>query len=320
MEIRFKLILVTIITCCLVSNNTNVFANVSNNNIKLSDYTEVKTLPQHNNFSTIKTTITNSNPNYNKEEITKTIVNQLYNRFVETTEYNSISSIAGQSVDGIKEEINKLTDDNLKVNNISKLSNALVEFIAKGSLTYGEITPDVALEYYNSISEKKLNQDEINKSRQQDINEIDARETIQSIQAFYNDFIKNTQDGSDATIKYLGNILNQSNDSKIMNSLIDIFTGKSNDVKLPDSLTSDEIKELKEIIKDRKILPKEQSKIVKSFKNIGNRIKNIFKKDKNNNGKQVDNNVSNNKENIQSNEITKDEMTNIIIENSNLFE
>ena len=326
MRTSFKLALGTIITCCTIDCSINVFASVSNDNITISDYTDVKTLPQHNDFSTIKTAITNSNPNYNKEEITKIIVNQLYNRFVETTEYNSISSIAGQSVDGIKEEINKLNDSNLKVNNISKLSNALVEFIAKGSLTYGEITPDIALEYYNSISEMKLNQDEIDKSRQNDINEINARETIQSIQSFYNDFIKDTNDGSDPTLKYLGNLLNQSNDSKIMNSLIDIFMGRNSEVELPDSLTADEIKELKKIIKDRKVLQTEQSKIVKSLKNIGNRIRNIFKKDnnnnkdKNNNGVQENNIVTANSENQQLNEITQDEMTNIIIENSNLFE
>lgn len=324
MRTNFKLALITIITCCTVNNNINVFASTSDNNIKMSDYTDSKTLPQHNNFSTIKTSITNSTPNYNKEEITKTIVNQLYNRFVETTEYNNINSISGQLVDGMKEEINKLNDNNLKADNISKLSNALVEFIAKGSLTYGEITPDIALEYYNSISEKKLDQDEINKSRQKDINEIDARETIQSIQSFYNDFIKDTQDGNDATVKYLGNLLNQSNDSKVMNSLIDAFIGMNDDVKLPESLTSDEIKELKKIIKDRKVLPKEQSKIVQSFKNIGSRIRSIFKRDNSNensnNEMQENNTVSTNSENQQPNEITQDEITNIIIENSNLFE
>ena len=320
MRTNFKLVLIAIITCCVVNNSASVFASVSDDNIRTHEYSENKKLPQHNNFSTIKTAITNSNPNYNKEEVTKIIVNQLYNRFVETTEYNSIDSIAGQSVDGIKEEINKLNDSNLKVNNIANFSRALIEFIAKGSLTYGEITPDIALEYYNSISEKKLNQDEIDKSRQKDINEIDARETIQSIQAFYNDFIKNTKDGTDSTVKYLGNMLNQSNDSKVMNALIDAFIGKDNNVELPDSLTSDEIKELKQIIKDRKILPKEQSKIVKKFKNIGNRIRNIFKRDNSDNEIQENSDVSTDNENSQLNEITQDEITNIIIENSNLFE
>ena len=114
---------------------------------------------------------------------------------------------------------------------------------------------------------------------------------------------------------------------------------KEDNIELPDSLTPEEIKDLKTIIKDRKILPKEQWKVVNWLKKLGNRIKNIFKKDskwqsnENTNTLQI-NNISNNSENTQSDNdnvqpeneivpsdnITPDEITNIMVENSNLFE
>ena len=338
MIVNYKLILIAIIA---FSTTANVFASqtsldrvaINNNSVK-SEFIDNNKLPQQNDFSKIKTSITNSNPNNYQDETTRYIVDQLYKRFEETTEYNGINSISGQSVDVIKNEISKLNDNNLKVNNLKMLSNALLEFIAKGSLTYGEIKPDIALEYYNSINEKKLDKTTVEQQRQLDIKEIEARETLQAIEKFYDNIKVNPEEINPSTIeqiKYIGNVLSKSTDSKIKNALIDMFMGQEDNIELPNSLTSEEIKDLKTIIKDRKILPKEQWKVVNGLKKLGNRIKNIFKKDskkqynENINTLQT-NNISNNDETqseielMLSDSITQDEITDIIVENSNLFE
>ena len=261
MIVNYKLILTAIIA---FSATTNVFASQTSSSVK-SEFIDNKKLPQQNDFSKIKTSITNSNPNNYKDETTRYIVDQLYKRFEETTEYNGINSISGQSIDAIRNEISKLTDNSLKVNNMKMLSNALLEFIAKGSLTYGEIKPDIALEYYNSVNENKLDKTTVEQRRQLDINEIEARETLQAIEKFY-DSIKDTPEEIDPStieqIKYIGDVLSKSTDNKIKNTLIDMFMGQEDNIELPDSLTPEEIKDLKTIIKDRKILPKEQWKVV----------------------------------------------------------
>ena len=355
MRAHYKLILIALIA---YNAFTVTFAN---NYIKHQKDSELlnKHLKTQDNYLKIKTSINESNKNV-KDEISRNIVEQLYNRFEETTEYNNITSISKQPVDAIKREIGNLNDSNLKKNNINGLSNALLEFIAKGSLTYGEITPNAALEEL-STRNIKLSNDNIQQSRQHDIAEIEARETIQDIQKFYDNIKgmeKNNIDPSImddiSEIELIGKELEKSkDDNTVKNALIDIFMNKDNNtnVKLPDKLTKEEITELKQILKDRKILPKEHGVVITKLKQFGTRIKNLFKKsdkkskeeenktevnkeEKNKSEKDSDLKSKNSEEKISSskedtdnksditvsNNISQDEIADIMIANSNLFE
>ncbi len=355
MGANYKLILMTLIAC----NVANVA--FAEKDMKHQEDSELSNqyLKTQDNYLKIKTSI-NENNKDNQDVISKNIVDQLYNRFEETTEYNNITSISKQSVDAIKREIKNLNDNSLKKNNIDGLSNALLEFIAKGSLTYGEIKPDTALEELLTRN-IKLSDDAIQQSRQRDIDEIEARETIQDIQKFY-DKIKNMEKNNIdpsimddiSEIELIGEELEKSkDDNKVKNALIDILMNKDNNtnVKLPDKLTKEEIAELKKILKDRKILPKEHGIVITKLQQFGTRIKNLFKtsdkkskeeenktevnkEEKNESAKDSDLKAKNSEEKIStskketdnksditvSNNISQDEIADIMIENSNLFE
>ena len=350
MTIKCKLIYLIIIVSCLVPNaisrKTDTIETKSDSNIK-------KSLQQQDNkYDKIKTLITNSIPNTNKDD---TVDNEntaiisdsdrLYARFVEKTGFNNIKEIDGQSVESIKEEINNLDDSKLNEECLKDYSQGLLKFIATGDLNYGSIKPDAALFQYNSIVDKKLQLDRetVDKERQQDIAEINAREDLQDLDKEYNEILQRNEDNIDPStgevIQCISEAFKSSNNG-IQNALIDAYLSVDNNTleKLVPP-TKEEINELKKIIEERIDLPGARKSLGIKLKKFVWKIKNWFKENKQEEKTNTENinathevknnqqiklqsvNDNENKSNsILSNTLTKDEVVELMMENSAIID
>lgn len=313
MKTNYKIILVTLILCNAVATTFAETPITDNNKNSLIGLQPKSSLIVNTDFH-------NKN-NDAVDKDSKTTVNQLLNRFNERTEYYNTDKIQNQTVEQIQKEISALHNYQLTKDNISNFSSGLLEFITKGSDTYGTIKPDIARK---ELSNRNItfSDSEIEKSRQNDVNEINARETIQSIEAFYKE-IKTMLDNNIpesiiddiAEVKIIGQKLEKSNNNKAQNELIKLWINQDNNtVKLPHALTKEEINELKQIIKDREILPQKHGNLITKLKGIGNKIKSMFSK-KLDSTENEGLNVSNN----NTSEMSKDQVAEAIINNSALF-
>ena len=259
MRINIKLFLIMLIICNV---NNNTFASDNDNkNPQLNQYFEERSKPI--DYLTIKI-ITNKDTN--KMEVVDPIKftsSQLLYRFVEKTEFNNIKSITGQDVTSIVDVLSKLNDKDLSINNIQNLSLGTLKFIAEGVLTYEEISPDIAMEQYNKEVDKYnkshkeklpiLKENEVQEARQKDINEIEARETLQALEKEYNEIMKDNELGNDQNTREVLQIFEEavknSTDNTVKNSLIDLFMIKDESGNIELTVTPEEMKELKKILK-----------------------------------------------------------------------
>lgn len=318
MKINYKSILIAMI----VNSCYNFTCAAEKNQLREYVYNDTKIKPI--DYLVIKTAISESNNQSNTIENTKFTSSQLLSRIIEKTEYKDIKTLAGQSIDNIIQEIGKINDNDLTNNNIDKFSMGTLYFIATGGLTYGEITPDKAMEKYNEKVQKYnesntdnslqiLENEKVQEARQNDINEIEARETLQALEKEYKEIIERDEQNLDQStgeiIQIFVEALNTATDNKLRNSLVDLLSNQdsSEDIEIiPPS--KEEIAELKKIIEERKILPKDKPVIFNKIKAIGNKIKNWFTKRSNNNkthiSKEENNNIS------EKNKITTDKSNN----------
>ena len=308
MRINCKLFITSVIVCCAV---TSVFAKKADTLSTKHDDNVKTSLQQQNMFNKVKTNITNSVPVSQKSDIeginNSMIVDQLYNRLVEKTENNHITEIAGQSIDDIKGEIKKLEDSQLKQENLKNFSLGLLKFIATGCNSYGPnaykdrpnaykdcITPDMALEQYNSMVDEKsqLKKEEVQKDRENDAQEIANRETFQDLEKEINEIIQRnnygiTNQGQSEEIQYLQTIFSENN--ALNEALINILSeNDNNDSPELTPPSSTEIQELREAVEKLELPGVEKNSIKDKLKKYKNILKNLFKlkKDakKNNNG------------------------------------
>ncbi len=309
MKVNIKIFLITLI---MYSINNDISSNDSEP--QLNPYFENNNKVKPIDYLTIKILSDKEQANLKSVEAPSFTASQLLSRFVEKTECNKIKSIAGQSIDNIIQEISKINDNDLTKNNIDNFSRGALYFIANGVLTYGEITPDKAMEKYNEKAQKYnesnkdnplpiLKEEEVTEARQKDIDEIERREDLQDlaelcikIKEISNNNINNMDPSTAEVMKIFEVFLSKYQDNKLRNELVDLLMrrDRSEDIIIA-PLTKEELEELKKIITENHILPKDEGMLAK-IRFIGKKIKDLLKTIGSKNNKNIEKNNQNTNE------------------------